>query len=125
MMTTALDLWRDIDAQDWDSIEQYFLPAAEIRWHNTRELFTPAEFVQANREYPGDWAIEVERVAPLDVNTVMTVVQVRMQPDGPSFHATSFFAFAKDGKILKLDEYWGDDGDPPAWRAEKAIGKRF
>lgn len=39
-----------------------------------------------------------------------------------SFHVVSFFKF-EEGKIISLDEYWGDDGRPPAWREEMKIGK--
>ena len=32
------------------------------------------------------------------------------------------FMRVRDGKILSLDEYWGDDGAAPQWRLEKQIG---
>jgi len=28
----------------------------------------------------------------------------------------------RDGKILSLDEYWGDNGAVPQWRLEQQIG---
>jgi len=33
-----------------------------------------------------------------------------------------FFLRIKDNKIISMDEYYGDDGLPPQWRAEKNIG---
>ena len=61
----AQALWADIGAQRWDALAAYFLPGALIFWHNTDECFTAEEFVRANREYPGNWRIEIERVHAL------------------------------------------------------------
>ncbi|WP_196799926.1 hypothetical protein [Treponema vincentii] len=41
-----------------------------------------------------------------------------------SFHVVSFIKI-KDGKIVLMDEYWGDDGAPPQWRLEKKLGTRI
>ena len=38
-----------------------------------------------------------------------------------SFHVASFFRL-REGKIARLEEYWGDDGPAPGWRQEKQIG---
>ena len=29
----------------------------------------------------------------------------------------------EDGRIAALEEYWGDDGPPPAWRQELHLGR--
>lgn len=113
----AQALWADIGAQRWDALAAYFLPGALIFWHNTDECFTAEEFVRANREYPGNWRIEIERVHAL-ADAAATAVRV-YGPDGTSFHAASFFTF-RHGKIVRLDEYWGDDGPAPEWRARWA-----
>ena len=31
----------------------------------------------------------------------------------------------KEGKILSVDEYWGDDGSAPQWRQELNIGMKI
>ena len=100
----AQALWADIGAQRWDALAAYFLPGALIFWHNTDECFTAEEFVRANREYPGNWRIEIERVHAL-ADAAATAVRV-YGPDGTSFHAASFFTF-RHGKIVRLDEYLG------------------
>lgn len=34
-----------------------------------------------------------------------------------------FIIFADiGGMISRMDEYWGDDGEPPAWRKDMNIG---
>ena len=75
----AQALWADIGAQRWDALAAYFLPGALIFWHNTDECFTAEEFVRANREYPGNWRIEIERVHAL-ADAAATAVRV----DGPA-----------------------------------------
>ena len=108
----AQALWADIGAQRWDALAAYFLPGALIFWHNTDECVTAEEFVRANREYPGNWRIEIERVHAL-ADAAATAVRV-YGPDGTTF---------RHGKIVRLDEYWGDDGPAPEWRRALGIGR--
>jgi len=115
------DFWDAVLRQDRQAIRGYFRPEAEIRWHCTNEAFTLEEYLRANCEYPGSWEGEVERQEVLGDRAV-TVAQVRPAGGGPTFHAVSFFRLA-EGKILSLDEYWGDDGPAPAWRLEMGIGR--
>ena len=45
--------WHDVAEQNREQLGDYFLPKAEIRWHDTNELFTLDEYIIANCEYPG------------------------------------------------------------------------
>lgn len=114
-----LALWGAIHHQRWETVADFFAPGARILLHNTREQFTPQEFVRLNSEYPGDWTITVERVEELD-HLIITVI--RTQAGEASLHATSFFQMGEGGRITRLDEYWGDDGPPPDWRIQRHIG---
>ncbi len=114
-------LWHKIGQQTWGELAQYFSEDARIYWRNTNEVFSVDEFLRANSEYPGDWQIRLMKLMESD-DTVISVVQVRLNDSSTSFHATSFFTF-QDHKIIKLEEYWGDDGMPPAWRISKHIGR--
>lgn len=116
-----IDLWKNMDKQNWNNLYTYFNKNAVINWHNTNESFNVEEFVIANSEYPGNWAIEIERLETKE-NLVISVVKVSLKGEDISFHATSFFEF-KDNKIILLNEYWGDDGKPPQWRINKKIGR--
>lgn len=60
----------------------------------------------------------MERINDLTI----TVTHVFTQDRALSFHVTSFIKIA-DGKISGIDEYWGDDAPPPAWRKELRIGR--
>lgn len=111
--------WEAVLQQNPTSMRLFFHEDAIIRWHNTNEAFTLDEFIQANCEYPGKWDGEIERIERID-HLIITVTHVFSTE--LSFHVTSFMEIIDD-KIICLDEYWGDDGEPPLWRKEKHIGK--
>lgn len=54
--------WNSVAAQDEEEIKQYFHEDAVVRWHNTNEQFTVAEFLRANCDYSGSWSGKVERI---------------------------------------------------------------
>ncbi|WP_331526359.1 nuclear transport factor 2 family protein [Kineothrix sp. MB12-C1] len=110
--------WNCIVRQDKEELRKYFHEDACIRWHNTNEQFNVEEFIRANCEYPGSWDGAVERIEQIG-NTVISVVRVWTKE--MSFHVTSFISI-EERKIKTLDEYWGDDGEPPRWRKDKHIG---
>lgn len=115
--------WDAVLRQDAEAIRSYFHPAAFVNWHNTNERFSVGEFIRANCEYPGDWEGEVERVITTP-DHIITVTRVCSKDKTLSFHATSFIRVL-DGKIVAVDEYWGDDGDAPQWRRDKKIGTKI
>lgn len=110
-----------IAAQDAAAIRGYFRPDAQIFWHATNERFTLDEFLRANCEYPGSWAGEVERAESLGEGRALSVARVWIRDGGPSFHVVSFFELSEGG-IVRLNEYWCDDGPAPAWRQALRLG---
>lgn len=124
METRGFDIeryWQDIASQDRKALAAWFWESARINWHCTNESFSVQEFLQANCEYPGEWVCQVERAEKLG-DTLVTATHVYARDKSLSCHAVSFFKM-QDGKILQLDEYWGDDGPPPLWRQEMRIGR--
>lgn len=115
--------WTAILGQQADQLPLFFKEDACIRWHNTREQFTVAEFIRANCEYPGEWTGEAERLETVGECSIMAV-HVHTKDGSLSFHVVSFIRM-KDDLISELDEYWGDDGPVPGWRKEKQIGILF
>ena len=113
--------WQAVLHQDASQLKEYFAADAQIRWHNTNELFGADEFILANCAYPNRWGGEVERMEQLG-DLVITVTHVYAQDRSASFHAVSFLRLRND-KICSIDEYWGDDGPPPAWRAAMQLGR--
>lgn len=118
-----MSFWKNIAAQDADSLKRCFHENAYINWHNTNEHFTAGEFIRANCEYPGNWEGCVERIEHLN-GLYVSVAKVWLKDESASYHAVSFFEFEGD-KIISLNEYWGDDGPPPQWRLEKHIGTKI
>lgn len=112
------EYWDCVARQDEEKLREFFCEDAVIRWHNTNEQFCVDEFMRANCDYPGKWRGEVERT---EIAGDKVITAAHIFTDGMSFHAVSFFLFDGD-KIKTLDEYWGDDGEAPVWRAKKHIG---
>lgn len=112
--STVEEFWKKINEKRWDDLADFFTYDAKINWPNTSETFEVSRFVSVNKHYPGDWKIAIEKVLS-SFNTVISVVLVNF--GNLSFHAVSFFYFV-DGKIVCLEEYWGDDGEPPLWREQ-------
>jgi len=122
-MKRIADFWKDVVEQNDANLRLHFWDNALIRWHNTNEMFTVDEYIIANCEYPGKWNGTIERIEEIG-DTVITVVRVHDIEEKISVHATSFIKFAQ-GKIIEIDEYWGDDGKVPKWRMDKNIGKQI
>ncbi len=115
--------WRATLEQNPDEMRRFFLPDAVINWHNTNESFTVEEYIRANCEYPNEWTGEIERIEQTE-ELIITVSHVHTVDNSLSFHATSFIELCND-KITMIDEYWGDDGNPPEWRQALNLGKRI
>lgn len=112
--------WKATLKQQAEAMRAFFHKDAFVNWHNTNEHFTVEEFIQANCEYPGKWDGEIERIVEKE-DLIITVVHVVSQNKKVSVHVTSFIKI-EDGKIVSIDEYWGDDGSAPQWRLDKQIG---
>lgn len=117
------EFWKAVVRQNPDEIRSYFKETAVIRWHNTKEEFTLDEFIRANCEYPGEWDGEVERIEEMR-DLIITATRVFSTDHSVSVHVTSFLRM-EDGKIVSMDEYWGDDGEAPKWRSDMGIGKKI
>ena len=117
------EYWHRVLKQDAEGIRPFFHPDAYVNWYNTNERFTAEEFIRANCEYPGDWDGEIELTVCAE-NQVITAVRVYSTSQQASFHVTSFFLLCED-RIIRLDEYWGDDGEAPQWRKDLHIGSKI
>lgn len=105
-------------AKDEEAIAALFMPGAEVVWHNTGESFTPREFARVNAAYPGSWKGEAEyelRVESSESVLIIAACRIFSPDTGESHHAVSFIR-VRGGLIERIDEYWGEDGEPPEWR---------
>ena len=115
--------WDAVIRQDAQAIRPFFAPDAVIRWHCSNECFTVEEYIRANCEYPGEWLGEIERVISMEDQTILAA-HVHAKDDSLSCHVVSFLTLT-EGKIITLDEYWGDDSPPPQWRQDMSIGSKI
>lgn len=121
-MTDFQAFFRAVVTQDADVLRAFFAPDAQICWHCSNERFTLEEYIRANCEYPGKWNGELERVEQAGDTTVLA--GRIFDTDGASLHVVSFLR-EQGGKIVSLDEYYGDDGPAPAWRQEMKLGTKI
>lgn len=113
-LTLARQLWTLYQARRWQEAQALFAPDAICDWPATRERFSgAAAIVHVNAVYPEGWTIHMLDAQPLPDGRAITLV--RVDQDGQSFHATSFFT-ASDARITHLVEYWADTLPAPAWR---------
>ena len=114
--------WQACADQQREELRTFFHKDATILWHNTNECFTLEEFICANCDYPGSWQGEVKRVDEI-AGGLVTAVHIYSKTDiTVSFHVTSFFHMEHD-KIVFLEEYRGEDGEPPVLETKKKIGR--
>lgn len=109
--------WQAVARQNEALLPDFFNADAVVHWHNTNEAFDVAGFVRANCDYPGNWQGEIERIEEMG-DLLITVTRVWDEARNSS-HVCAFIKL-ENGKISRVDEYWGDDGKAPEWR--KALG---
>lgn len=110
--------WKYVAEQNADELLKFFHKNGVIRWHCTNEQFTVPEFIKANCEYPGKWNGAIER---MEENGDQIITVTHIWSSEVSFHVVSFFEM-EQGKIIQLDEYWGDDCEIPEWRRNMKLG---
>jgi ketosteroid isomerase-like protein len=109
------ELWRRIEARDWDGAAELVADDAVIEWPHSRERMRGKNFIEVNRIYPEGWSIEVLRV--LEAGDIV-VSEVRVPHDTSEFWASSLFE-VRNEKIVGGREYWVESPthDVPQWRA--------
>ena len=110
--------WKYVAEQNADEPLKFFHKNGVIRWLCTNEQFTVPEFIKANCDYPGKWNGAMER---MEVNSDQIITVAHIWSSEVSFHVVSFFEM-EQGKIIQLDEYWGDDCEIPEWRRNMKLG---
>ena len=97
--------WRAVAAQEKDPLREFFVE----------------EYLRANCEYPGKWHGKIEKMLDTAEGSVTVT---RVWSEEFSVRAISFFRWQGE-KILRLEEYWSDDGAPPEWRRKMQIGQKI
>jgi ketosteroid isomerase-like protein len=123
-LQTARKYLRLFGRGDFDGAARLMQPRAVVRWPNTREVFFGRDkFIEANRRYPGKWRFSGERLEKTGQGAV-SAAMVWSPGSRQSFHVVSFYGF-RGGLISTVTEYWGRDGQPPAWRRRGGWARRY
>jgi hypothetical protein len=120
MNTVIEQFWNIISTAEFERLNDIMMENAVITFPNTRELFRNTQkYVEFNKQYPGRWFTEIERVHEIE-NIIITTVKVTAPDLGVSAYVTSYFEL-QNQKISSITEYWGDNGNPPEWRIESNL----
>jgi hypothetical protein len=101
------DLWRRIQARDWDGVGELVAEDFVLDWPNALLRIRGREnFVGFNRAYPEGWSIELLRVVGAG-STAVSEIRVPHPTVGPHY-AVSFFE-VEAGLIRSGREYWVEE----------------
>jgi hypothetical protein len=107
------ELWRRIDAFEFDAVAPLLHDDFVCEWPQSRERMRGREnFIAVNENYPGTWRIQIVRLIASDDGVA---TQTRLEFDGQVVNAVSFFEF-RDGKIAREVDWWPEDYPAPEWR---------
>ena len=110
---------RLIDAfnrRDWDTVVQLVAPDIVYEIILSRETVRGRdEFVAFNRDYPGDWWIDIDQVV---AEGDRVVIRLSFRVDSQVEPAIIFFEL-RDGLIARQSDWWPEYYEPPAWRGER------
>jgi ketosteroid isomerase-like protein len=114
------ELWRRMQARDWDGVGELVAEDFVLEWPETRERIRGrTNFVEFNRNYPEGWSIEVLDVVA-DGQRVSSEVRVP-HPQIGMHYAASFFE-VENGQLTRGREYWvrvsTTDEEQSDWRAQ-------
>ena len=106
--------WSLFSEQKWEEAMMLLHKDVVVTWPQSKErMIGPQNFIDVNRNYPGNHKIEVLRAHELG-NEVITTVWI-VADTGQKTYATSYFEIS-GGKINKIEEYWAEPYSAPEWR---------
>jgi hypothetical protein len=118
-------------SQDTEKLRSFFKPDACIYFANTNEKFTRDEYVSANSAYPEKRHYEIEdigEIIPSDIWEPRGFYMAKVWDDvGNKFYVIGHIEFGNtDNALIQyLVEYWSEPCEPPQWRKNLNIGKRY
>jgi len=109
--------WSLIQARRWADAQALLGAEACCFWPVTRERFDgPEAIIHVNAVYPEGWSIHLLALNTLADGRVHSLA--RVDQGGEAFYANSFFCFDAKGLITRIEEFWADVREPPAWRVD-------
>ena len=111
-------LWDAVQARDWIGARALLAADLVVEWPHTGELFGGADlFIDVQREYPGDWQVEVEEVLGVGDRVAAQVV---IDAGAGGIYRCAGFYEVSGGRITDAVEYWVEEGAEaaPLWRTD-------
>lgn len=106
-------LWHLFDFQMWDQSLDLLHSDFKARWPQSREQMNAENFIEVNRNYPGQHKIEIVHLFEIN-DVVITTVWIQADTGQKTF-ANSIFRF-KENRILSVEEYWAEPYPAPESR---------
>ena len=108
--------WAAAEARDWDGFAGLVAEHVVYEVPQTRERVRGQDaYVRVNAEgVPGDWHLEVERIAGQDRHASSWI---QMTDAGQRYPGLCFFDLDEDGRIARITDFWPEPYEPPADRA--------
>lgn len=101
------EMWRRIQARDWDGMAELLAPEVVIEWPSEQVRIRGRDaFVEFNRTYPEGWSIEVLRIVA-EGSTIVSEVRVPHPTVGP-FYSLGFYE-VEQGRVSRGREYWVEE----------------
>jgi ketosteroid isomerase-like protein len=109
--STVAELWRRLEARDWDGFGELLADDLVVDWPNTRQRIRGRDaYLGFNRAYPEGWTIELVN---LIVQGAIVVSEVRVpHTELGTFDLVSILE-VEDGRIVRGREYWMDEVAEP------------
>ena len=106
-----------IETKDWDALGELLAPDVVYELPQTRERITGREpYVRFNREYPGDWQLELTR---LIVDGDRAAGTMNFLVGGTTMLGIGLFELS-GGLIKRITDIWPVSYDPPPGREHLA-----
>jgi len=102
------------EQRDWQRLGDLLTEDMVYEMPQTRERIQGRSAVlQFNREYPGDWRLQVRRIVA-DGRHAAAWIDARVGAEHQD--ACVWFEFSDDGLITRVVDYWPESYDPPSGR---------
>ncbi|MGI8676597.1 MAG: nuclear transport factor 2 family protein [Nocardioidaceae bacterium] len=103
-----------LEARDWSALEDLLDVDVVYEVPQTRErVLGRGAYVHFNREYPGDWHLEVRAVHE---DASGGAAEVYFCVDGHELTNVALFRFTEAGLIGSVRDFWPESYEPPEGR---------
>lgn len=107
--------WAAAEARDWAAFGDLLADDVVYELPQTRERVRGRDaYVRFNREYPGDWHLEVRRLVADGPRAATWIV---FRSGAEEMTGITFFDLDATGRITSVVDAWPEPYEPPADRA--------